>query len=218
MTDSNGRNPTSKSLLWRVGQVICRIATTLLFDLKVYNVHHVPLKGGALLISNHQSFLDPVLLAVRLPRPMSFMARSGLFTNPLFAWLIRNLNAFPIRQGSGDVGAMRETIRRLQEGHLLNIFPEGSRTDDGEISTIAPGAALVIRRIDVPVIPAVIEGSFQAWPKGRRLFGPHPIRVMYGPPLKVDGLKADQITHLIDTTLRQMLQDLRHRIEQERPR
>ncbi len=118
------------------------MSTTLCFDLKVYGSDRVPRSGGVLLLSNHQSFLDPVLIGVRLPRPLSYMARSELFTvNPAFTWIIRKLGAFPVRQTGSAAGAVKTAIGRLKDGHALNIFPEGSRTEDGEIGPIEGGAA-----------------------------------------------------------------------------
>ncbi len=201
-------NPMQQSLLWRTLKIPCRIVATLVFDLKAYRRFHVPRRGGVLLVSNHQSYLDPVLLAVYLQRPMSYLAKSELFTNRHFGWLIRSLNAFPVKQGAGDVGAVKETIKRLREGHMLSVFPEGSRTEDGSIGPVEPGAALVVRRAHVPVVPVVIEGSFDAWPKGRKLPRPWRVSVMYGPPMHVSGLKADEITQLIDQTLRSMHAEL----------
>lgn len=212
---SFNRDPSQRTFLWKALQVLCRIGTTLMFELKVYGKEHIPSTGGVLIVSNHQSYLDPVLLAVQLYRPVSFLAKSELFKNAFFSRLIRNLNAFPVRQGAGDVGAMKETIRRLQQGHMLVIYPEGSRTDTGDLLPIAPGAALVIRRAGVPVIPAIIEGSFQAWPRWRRIFRPHQIAVMYGPPLQTDGLKTQEITDLIDRTFHQMRDQLRARLRHD---
>ena len=188
---------------------VARLAVVLLFDFKAYGLHNVPRRGGALLCANHQSYLDPVLFGAMIPRPVSFLAKSELFANRFFGWLIRSLHAFPVRQGKGDKAAIDETIRRLREGHLLNLYPEGSRTEDGEIARIERGAALVVRRAGVPIVPAVVHGSFDAWPKGSKIFRPHPIRVLYGPVLKVEGLKSEQIVELIDRTLRKMLSDLR---------
>ena len=195
--------------LWKLAQVIVRVGTTLMFDLKVYGRDNVPDEGGALMVSNHQSFLDPALLGVQLRRPMSYLAKSELWNNRLFGWLITHLYAFPVQQGKGDVGAIKETIRRLQEGHLLNIYPEGSRTEDGELLPIQPGAALVIRRAGVPVIPAVVDGSFQAWPKWKKLPHPYPVRVLIGKPVMLDHLKSKEIVEYIDRTFRQMLAELR---------
>lgn len=201
------------TLLWKILQGFFRILTTVCFDLKVYGAEHVPRRGGVLLLSNHQSYLDPVLLAVQLRRPISYFAKSGLFENRYFGWAIRLVGAFPVRQGKGDTSAVREAIRRLREGHVLNIYPEGSRTEDGEIAPIERGAALVIRRLEgsIAVVPVVIDGSFQAWPKWRKLPRLRPITVMYGQPLEVRGKGEAEITQLIDRTLRAMLEELRHR-------
>lgn len=199
--------------LWKLLRAVAQIATTLLFDLKVYGLEHIPRSGGAIIASNHQSYLDPVLIGVRLPRPLSYMAKSELFRNPFFARLICSLHAFPVRQGAGDVGAVKESIRRVQEGHLLNIFPEGTRTEDGKLQPILPGVALVVRRAGVPVVPAVIDGAFDAWPPQRRLPRPRrwPIIVEYGPPMDFSGLKGDAISARIDETFRRMLRDVADR-------
>jgi 1-acyl-sn-glycerol-3-phosphate acyltransferase len=104
---------------------------------------------------------------------------------------------------------MKELIKRLKQGYLTGVFAEGTRTEDGELQPVQPGSALVIRRAHVPAIPCVIQGSFQAWPRQKKLFHSHPIAVMYGPPLKVEGLSAKQITELIDRTLKEMVTELR---------
>ncbi|HEX2971467.1 MAG TPA: lysophospholipid acyltransferase family protein [Tepidisphaeraceae bacterium] len=202
---SEAANP----ILWDILQIPCRIVTSLMFDLKVYGREHIPAEGGALLLSNHQSNLDPVLLAVQLQRKISFIAKSELFESPFFSWLIRSLNAFPVRRGETDIGAIKEAIRRLREGRVLTMFPEGTRTRTGLIGKIQPGIAMLIRRAGVPVIPAVIDGSFEAWPRGQKLFHPYPIRVMYGPAMNVENLKGQQIVEVIDKTLREMLEQLR---------
>src|SRR5277367_4767043 len=104
-----------RSLLWKSLQIIARIFTSLWFDLKVYGVENVPKTGPVLLIANHQSYLDPVLVAVRLDRPVSFFAKSELFENRFFGWLIRSLHAFPVKLGENDIGAVRMTLQRLEE-------------------------------------------------------------------------------------------------------
>jgi 1-acyl-sn-glycerol-3-phosphate acyltransferase len=199
------------TLLYYIGRIICRTWVDQSFDLKVYGTNFVPRHGGVLIVSNHQSNLDPVLLGAKLVRPMSFLAKSELFENRCFGWMIRNLNAFPVRQGEGDVGAVRETIRRLQDGNVLNLFPEGTRSPDGEIHEMQAGVGLIIRRAGVPVVPAVIDGSFDAWPRGSKLWRRHKIRVQYGPPMELSDLKAAAIIQKIDTTLRTMFEELRKR-------
>jgi 1-acyl-sn-glycerol-3-phosphate acyltransferase len=178
----------------------------------VYGAEHVPAHGGALIVSNHQSFLDPVVLGVRLGRPLSYIAKAELFeiAAPV-TWVLRSLGAFPVRQGAGDVGAVKECIRRLKEGHMLNIFPEGQRTEDGEIGRMEKGVALIVRRARVPVVPAVVVGAFEAWPIGAAMFRCYPVRVEFGAPMDLADLDADEIVGRIDGTLRRMFAELRER-------
>jgi 1-acyl-sn-glycerol-3-phosphate acyltransferase len=203
------RQVARTTIIWKLAQTLCRVFTTVVFDLKVYGVENVPKTGGVLLVSNHQSYLDPVLVGVRLTRPLSYLAKSELFENPFLSWLIRGLNAFPVRQGAGDVGAMKETITRLQDGNALTIFPEGTRSEDGELQPIEKGVSLVVRRAKVPVVLVIIDGSFDAWPKGRVVFRGWPIRVWYGPPMDMSRMKAEEIGRIIDTKFHEMLDESR---------
>ncbi|MFN4244451.1 MAG: lysophospholipid acyltransferase family protein [Tepidisphaerales bacterium] len=203
-------DPLRRSLLWRTLQPLAKLAFATLFDLRAYGVENVPQAGGAVLAANHQSFLDPPVIAAPLTRPVSFMAKAELFSNPYFGMLIRNLHAYPIRQGRGDRGAIVETVKRLEEGYLVNIYPEGSRTEDGELQPLQPGLALVVRRAKVPVVPVAIEGSFAAWPRGRAVFRPSPVTVAYGPALRLHELPAEQATGVLAEVLRAMLEELRH--------
>ena len=199
----------NRRIYWAIMQAGCRVMTSLWFSLKVYGPTRLPPRGGLLLLANHQSFLDPVLIGVRLNRELSFMARSGLFENPKFAWLIRSLNAFPVRQGEGDIGAVRESVKRLSEGHVLNIFPEGTRTENGELTPIQPGVSLIIRKARVPIVFCAIEGSFEAWPKGSKLFRRRPIRLLFSEPVRLDHLKADQIVKAVQEKLAGLIAELK---------
>jgi 1-acyl-sn-glycerol-3-phosphate acyltransferase len=195
--------------VWKLLQVFGRVSTTLLFDLKVYGSHRFPKEGGVLLVSNHQSYLDPLLLGARLPRPLSYMAKASLFKIAPFAWFIRSLGAFPVRQGEGDIRALKEAIELAQEGHALMIFPEGSRSDDKNLLPIEPGIALVIRKAKVPVVPAVIDGSIDAWPRGHKIFRSRPIRILYGKPMDLSGMSRDQVVETIGRVFASMLEELR---------
>lgn len=189
---SNSRPATHGSFLWWFLRIPARIISRLLFDLKVHGLEHVPKRGGVLIVSNHQSNLDPLLIGVELDRPLNYIAKSELFHRRFARWLLRSLNAFPVRQGRGDVGAIKETIHRLQHGHLLNIYPEGARTPDGRMQPLKKGVALIIKRTGVPIIPAVIIGTFEAWPIQRRFPRPGPVRVRFGSPIEFDGMESDE--------------------------
>lgn len=193
---------------FRMAHAFSRFTLTTLFDLKVWGADLFPARGGVLLISNHQSMLDPVILGVAVPRPLSYMAKSDLFKNPLFAKLIRSLGAFPVRQSGSAAGAIKETIERLQQGRALNIYPEGTRTPDGKVTPFQNGVALVIRKAKVPVVPAAISGSFESFPAG----SPYPwlnrIRVMFGKPILFDHAAAGQIVSTLESEVRRMFDQL----------
>ncbi len=158
--------------------------------LRVSGTGRVPVAGGVLLVSNHQSMLDPVLVTLALPRECHYMARDTLFANRWFRALIESLNAFPVKRDTADLGAIREILRRLRDGGLVVTFPEGTRTADGSIGPLRPGSMLVAQRARCTVVPAVIDGAFEAWPRTARLPHPRPIRVLYGAPIPPDQVAA----------------------------
>ena len=155
-----------RRLLWVVARAMLRIAFILAFRMRVFGQLNVPRRGGVLIVSNHQSYLDPILLSLGFERSVGFMARRTLFRNPAFGRLITALNAFPVTRGGLDIAAMREGVRRLQNGECLLVFPEGTRTPDGRIGPLRPGILAILERANVPIVPAVIEGAFEAWPRG----------------------------------------------------
>jgi 1-acyl-sn-glycerol-3-phosphate acyltransferase len=184
---------------------LARAVGNVLFDLKVYGEANVPLSGGVLLVSNHQSFVDPIFIAAKLPRVLAFLAKSGLFDPPGFGWLIRNCNAFPVKQGKGDIGAMKKTIELLQTGHAVLVFPEGSRSDDGKLQEIAAGAALVVKRAKVPVVPLVIQGAFDVWPRHRKLPRMGRVTVRFGEPMWLHQLESREIVGKIGEAFKELL-------------
>ncbi len=208
-TVETGGISLERDQFWLRSQATLRFFCTTFLDFKAFGANNMPAKGGVLLVSNHQSYLDPVLLAWPLRRPISFLAKSELFVNPKFGWIIRRLHAFPLRQGEGDIGALRETVRRLQEGHVLNVYPEGARSRNGEIGPMMPGVGLIARRAGVPVVPAAIHGAFASWPIGQRLPRPHRVRVKYGEPMMLAGRKPAEIVNSIDGAIRGLFDQLR---------
>ncbi len=177
---SGGRK---RHLWYRFLQILAQGIISALFRIRVFGRENLPKRGGVLIVSNHQSYLDPVLIGVGLRRPVTFMARDTLFRHPLFGLLIKSLNAFPIKRGRLDAGAMREAEERLKSGWQLLLFPEGTRTRNGQIGRVKPGFGLLAARGGVPVIPAAIYGAFEVWPRGHRMFLPLPIRVAFGKPI-----------------------------------
>jgi 1-acyl-sn-glycerol-3-phosphate acyltransferase len=195
-------------LLWYgVCQQVVLVLFTLFFRIRVIHRERLPARGGVLVVSNHQSYLDPALVAIGMPRPLHPMARESLFRFLPFALLIRSLYAFPVRRASADLGAVREAMRRLKDGAVVLMFPEGTRTRDGSIAPFHAGPITIAGRAGVPVVPAVIEGAFDAWPRTCWLPRPHTVRVAFGRPLSAEEVAAGDPETLIKV-LWQRMQDL----------
>jgi 1-acyl-sn-glycerol-3-phosphate acyltransferase len=160
---------------------------------------NVPRTGGVILVSNHLSHLDVFVLGILLPRPLNYVARSTLFL-PGLGFLIRSVGGFSIqRDGKGSEG-FKETLRRVRKGGIVTFFPEGTRSPDGELKELKPGIVALASRAGVPILPAAIAGTFEAWPRTRALPRPHPIRVHYGEPIapeELSGCSPKEITSLI---------------------
>ena len=173
---------------YRLCKVPCDIGFKLFFRGRAVGVENVPLDGGVLLLSNHQSYFDPVLVGVPLSRECHYMARDSLFRNKHFRRLIESLNAFPIKRGTADIGAIKETLRRLKNGAAVVAFPEATRTPDGSIGQMQGGAVLIAKKARVPIVPTLVWGAFECWPRQAKLPRPGPVRVAYAPPICPDEL------------------------------
>jgi 1-acyl-sn-glycerol-3-phosphate acyltransferase len=158
-----------------------------------------------LVVANHQSYLDPILAAVGMPRAFHPMARESLFRFAPFRWLIGSLYAFPVRRGTADLAAVKEALRRLKAGGVVLMFPEGTRTRDGSIGPMHGGPAAIAARAGVPIVPMVIDGAFEAWPRTRRLPRPQRIRVACGRAVSVGGAGAGNPEAVMTEVHRQMV-------------
>jgi 1-acyl-sn-glycerol-3-phosphate acyltransferase len=185
------------------------------FGLRVYHRERLPATGGVLVVSNHQSYLDPALAAVGMTRAFHPMARESLFRFAPFAWIIRSLYAFPVRRASADLGAIREAMRRLKEGAVVLMFPEATRTRDGSIGALQAGPITIAARAGVPVVPMVIDGAFEAWPRTHRLPRPHPIRVAYGQPVPLEEV-AQGDPEVVMAAIRCQMLDLQAELRKRR--
>jgi 1-acyl-sn-glycerol-3-phosphate acyltransferase len=151
------------------------LAFTLGFSLRLQGQRNLPQTGPALLIANHQSFLDPILIGLAAYRPLVYLARKTLFRNRLFASMIRSMNAVPIDQEGIGKDGIRTILDQLQLGKAVVVFPEGSRTPDGKMHPLRPGIHLLIKRLQVPIVPVGIAGAYDAWPIWRKAPIPAPL-------------------------------------------
>jgi len=194
-------NPFYFAMRWGL-----RVTMPAAWKARVYGRHNEPAEGGVVYISNHQSFLDPMLVGFGLIRPLSYMARSTLFDTPGLKQLISFLNAFPVKRGTADTGALKEAMRRIKRGGQVLIFAEGTRTRDGLISPFLPGVALLAQRAAKWIVPVVIDGAFEAWPRTRGLPGAGHIVVSFGEPIAQEHARRFKPAPLVEHIRQIMIQ------------
>jgi 1-acyl-sn-glycerol-3-phosphate acyltransferase len=164
------------SYLWYEGMFWASMTgMTLGWSLRTDGVGNVPRSGPALVIANHQSFLDPMLVGLGARRHLCYLARRTLFRSRAFTWLIRSLNAVAIDQEGVALEGLRATLEQLESGRAVVVFPEGERTPDGLLHELRPGIHLLIKRSQCPVVPIGIAGAYDAWPRWRPLLVPAPL-------------------------------------------
>jgi len=198
------QRPLWNELWFRFLRFGARMTAVLGYSIRHTGVLNVPREGGVLVVSNHQSHFDPPLIGMGSNRRMNYLARQTLFGFGPFRWLINSLDAIPIdREGLG-LGGIKESIRRLRRGEMLVVFPEGTRTPDGEVHTFRPGFTTLAVRGRAAILPAAIEGAYAVWPKGQKLPGLGHIHVHYGPPIL-----PDQVARLDE---RELLEEVERRV------
>nr|WP_206529499.1 lysophospholipid acyltransferase family protein [Brevibacillus sp. SYP-B805] len=167
--------------MYRIFYRLFRFLFAVFFRWQVIGVEHIPKEGAVILCANHISLLDPPLVGSGCNRVVHFMAKEELFRIPVFSALITQFGAFPVKRGAGDRSAIRTTLKLLEEGKILGIFPEGTRSRTGELGKGMPGAAMFALKSDAAVIPVAIIGPY-------RLF--RPVKLVFGRPIDLSAQRA----------------------------
>lgn len=173
-------------LVYRVCRNLSRALAEAVFDYRVINEEHLIHGGGVLLCSNHVSYLDPPLAGIAYREAVHYLARKSLLSNPFSRWLFPQLHVVPIDQDRPGFAGLKTIIKNLTAGHRVLIFPEGSRSPDGNLQRGEPGTGLVVAKARVPVVPIRIFGAHEALPFGSGKLRRNTITVVIGAPLRFD--------------------------------
>ena len=171
--------------LYRLLRLGCAPLLRRLFDLRVVGIEHLPAAGPFIVAANHHNYVDGVVLGVALPRPIAFVVMPRVYNaSPLHPLFHRRLGSIPVSLERPDPGAIRRVLRALESGGVIGIFPEGPFSREGHLVPGQPGVAMIALRSGVPVVPAAIEGTYEAL-VGRRFYVPrrHPLSVRFGAPM-----------------------------------
>ena len=187
--------------------MLCRSLAVSVFGFRVRFAEPLPRDGGLLVVSSHQSHLDPLLLGLATDRRLSSLARSSLYHFKPFAAVITALDAVPIDRNASMVKTMKAVIGRLRDGRAVVIFPEGTRTATGQLGEIKSGFALLAKKAGVPIVPVAIVGAYECWPRSRLLPRPGRIRLEFGrliPAAEVARLDEREILERCASRLREL--------------
>jgi 1-acyl-sn-glycerol-3-phosphate acyltransferase len=173
------------------GWLTFRIVYKAYFRVRYLNAERVPLTGSVILASNHASFLDPPLIGTGLRRGINYLARESLFRYRLSAMILKSWQVVPVDRDGGGAAGLRAILDRLLNGGAIILFPEGTRTLDGNLQPARSGIGLTVIKSTAPVVPVRVFGTFKAFGKHVPVPLPHRISVKYGQPMTFAELRAE---------------------------
>ncbi len=199
--------PEPMGLAYHLGWLSFRVLFSTYFRWRYFNPERVPINGPVILASNHASYLDPPLVGSPLPRALSFLARDTLFRFPGIGALLRSWNSIPVDRDGGGAAGLRRILEVLESGKGIIIFPEGTRTRDGQLQRARSGVGLIILKSGAPVIPVRVFGTYEAYGRHCRLPRPRPVAVKYGRPLHFESVRTEART-CAKARLKQLYQEV----------
>ncbi len=188
---------------------IARPIIKALFSVRVEGIENIPKKGPAVILSNHSSFFDSIILGVLPKRYIWYMTKSSQYKSDFLRWFLKFAKSFPVRRYTTDVLAVRNAIRVVQQGHILGIFPEGERSWDGSLLPFKQGTIRLILALGHPVIPVGISGSYGIMPRWTSKIKRAPVTIRIGAPLYLGHIPIPKHTKDI---IRKVSDEVRSRI------
>jgi 1-acyl-sn-glycerol-3-phosphate acyltransferase len=181
---SAGRSDPGMDPVYGFFHMLCRAAHQAFFRGDAAGLSNLPLTGGYIVAANHASHLDPPIVGQFLTRQVSFFARKTLWKPGVAARWLDAVGTIPVdRDGGASLDAIKRVLGALDRERVVIVFPEGTRSPNGELQPPRPGVGLLACKARVPVVPARVFGSFEAYGRDGRLHLGSPVSVSYGPPL-----------------------------------
>ena len=199
------------NFLYRLGWLFFRALYAFYLRWRVFHPERVPKSGAVILACNHASILDPPLVGSGLHRECTFLARETLFHVPIVRWLFTHWQAVPIDRDGGGPAGMRRILDALGKGRAVILFPEGTRTRDGQLQPVRSGIGLLTMKSGAPVVPVRVWGTFEAMPKGVHFPRPKRVMVKYGEPMHFRELR-DEAKNCPKERLKEIYQQIANEI------
>ena len=196
-------------LLYRLGRILSFIFLPIFGQVQVIGRHHIPREGGFIIACNHQSIADPPLIVYSINRPVFFMAKKSLFKTRAISRMLRALHVYPVNRTGVDIEAIKWAQAILTKGHVLLIFPEGTRSPF-HLSKGNDGIAYIAMQAKVPVVPVGITGTESITSVIRIPFHFKKVKVFIGEPFYLEArdtkLERSVLTHNTELVMRSIAQ------------
>jgi 1-acyl-sn-glycerol-3-phosphate acyltransferase len=186
---------------------LTRLIARVFFRFRILHRERMIQEGPVILAMNHESYLDPPFAGIGCQRAIYFLARKSLFDVPVLGWILPKLNVIPVDQEGGDRTALKALIRILRANHCALVFPEGSRTLDGNFQPAQPGIGFVIAKTLAPVVPMRIFGAHRALPRGGGKLRFCRITIAIGEPLRFSAAEVEGYGREVYPRLSQRVMD-----------
>ncbi len=193
------------TIVYNIFYNLAKLLARMIFSMRVIHPERMVESGPLLIAVNHSSFFDPPLAGICSRRGVFYLARKTLLKWPFFGPLFPAMNVIPVERDGNDMSALREVIKKVKEGNAVLLFPEGTRSLDGDLQPARAGIGLVIAKTGAPVLPMRIFGAYEAFPKNARHFQLSQITVVIGEPIH---FSAEEISN----TSRETYQLLSNRV------
>jgi len=169
-------------MLYKLARIIARILFKVYFRLEVEGLEHLPREGGCILVANHTSLLDPLVICAASPRVIHYITYAFFYYHPAIHWFCKRAYCIPVKKEGNDISALKNALRLLKDGEMVGIFPEGVRSATGLLAPAEPGVALMAIKAGAPIVPIGIQGAYDAFPKGACLPKPKKVKMVVGSP------------------------------------
>ena len=163
-----------------LGYSLSKAIAKTFFNYRVIGAENMIEEGPCIIAANHCSYLDPPLVGVACQRAIHYLARKSLLDIPVLGPILPQLNVIPVDQKNADRSALMGAIRVVKNGGAVLIFPEGSRSWDGDLQTAQPGIGMIVAKTGAPVVPVRVFGTFETYPRGATLPRLSSIKVAIG--------------------------------------
>ena len=178
---------------YQVAQQVVLFIMRFRYRIEVRDKHNLPSDDkGYVLASNHCTYSDPLFIGLGMKRQVFFMAKEELFKAPILSWVLPRIRVFSLKRGKNDISALKQSLRTLEEGSPLLVFPQGRRSTSAKPDKIYPGVGFLASKMNVPVLPARIYNTDKVLPPGKVLPRFKKIKVVFGKPMRFEGSRSFQ--------------------------